>query len=151
MRLGGGRYLYFPPAWAVLVALFAGGIPFSLFLGRLGSDIESPEFLRYLVLGSPWLFILLLLLIFRWRALPGIEATIYAIWSSVVMCLPAEGATYVWKAWGLWGWGVFLPYNLPFLLLILTIWSMVLALPSAAIVFVLRRSWILLESYRSHH
>jgi hypothetical protein len=149
--MGETRFFYIPPTWAILVSLLAGGIPFSLFLGRLGSDIGSPEFLRYLVLGSPWLFLLLILTIFRWRTLPWVEATIYAIWSGVVMCVPAEGATYVWKAWEFWGWGVFLPYNLPFLLLILTIWSMVLALPSAAIVFVLRRAWILLESYRSHH
>ena len=132
-------YLSIPPVLSLVVALLLGGVPFSLFLMRLGIDIESPELIRYVLLGSPVLSLLLVAIAFRWRPLSQKKEIIYILWWSVAMCVPAEAIEYICVSWQLRGWSVFSIYNLPFLLLLLATWSMALGLASAMLVFVLRK------------
>jgi hypothetical protein len=132
-------YLSIPPVLSLVVALLLGGVPFSLFLMRLGIDIESPELIRYVLLGSPALSLLLIAIAFRWRPLSEKKEILYLLWWSIAMWVPAEAIGYICVSWPLRGWSVFSAYNLPFLLLLLVIWSTVLAFASALLVFLIRQ------------
>lgn len=132
-------YLSIPPVLSLVAALLLGGIPFSLFLMRLGIDIESPELIRYVLLGSPALSLLLIAIAFRWRPLSQKKEIFYFLWWSGAMWVPAEAIEYIYVSWQLRGWSVFSAYNLPFLLLLLVIWSAALGLASALLFFLIRQ------------
>jgi len=132
-------YLSTPPVLSLVVALLVGGIPFSLFLMRLGIDIESPELIRYVLLGSPALGLLLIAIAFRWRPLSQKKEIFYLLWWSVAMWVPAEAIEYIYVSWQLRGWSIFSAYNLPLLLLLLAIWSIALGLVTALLLFLVRQ------------
>jgi len=106
---------------------------------RLGIDIESPELIRYVLLGSPELGLLLIAIAFSRRPLSQKKEICYLLWWSVAMWVPAEAIEYIYVSWQLRGWSVFSAYNLPSLLLLLAIWSIALGLVTALLLFLIRQ------------
>jgi hypothetical protein len=123
------------------VALLAGGLPFSFALLHLGADMASPELLRYALIASiPFPVILIGI------ALKFGNSRFYILfgqvcWWSIIACVPLEAVTYLCSAWSLKEATLFSKDELPTLLLLLALWSVILAVPStllAALVTLIR-------------
>lgn len=130
--------LYFPPTWSLLLAVLAGGGPFSIALIRIGIDMESPELIRYVLISSPLLCILMVAIAVCWASIPAERVVMQSVWCSLAMWVPLEALTYVVVSWELRRWNVFSLNNLPFLLLLLVCCSLVFALISAAFAMAIR-------------
>ena len=115
---------------------------FSLMLMRLGIDMESPEILRYILIATVplSLVVALALLSSRQRSWAGLGAA--AMLLSAITCVPLESLAYVVSLWSLRNTTVFHPSNLPTLLGILFGWSVVvavLAMTAASAIMGLRK------------
>jgi hypothetical protein len=120
------------------IAALAGGLPFSLALLHLGADMASPELLRYALIASIPLSVVLIVVGVRFgssRLLTLFGQT--CLWS-LIAWVPLEALTYLYSAWGLKGMTLFSREELPTLLLLLAIWSIFLAVPSTLLAFAVR-------------
>lgn len=115
------------------------GFVFSPMLMRLGIDIESPEILRYILIGTIPLTVVLLLILLRLRLQSTRHMFLAGFVLSGIMCVPLESLAYVSSNWGLRSIEVFRWGHLPMLLLLLLAWATVIGLMGSLIVFVLAR------------
>jgi hypothetical protein len=123
-------------SWASFAAsLLLGGLPFSLVLLRLGIDIESPQLLRYSLFATPYMVLLVSVILLMSKSR---RAWVSAMGLSIVSWVPLEACVYVISSWGLRGWKVFAPSNLTLLLLMLLIWAFVTGAVSALIALALK-------------
>jgi hypothetical protein len=120
------------------VCLGLGGLPFSFFLFRLGIDMESPEFPRYILVATPALMALLVTVVIAWSPIAKAHVLIDSIGLSALQWVPIEGIAFVISNWKLRGTEVFDPKHLPILLGILFIWAILAGISSAVFVLVLR-------------
>ena len=121
---------------SALAGLLLGGLPFSLLLLRLGIDIESPQLLRYGLIATPYMVLLLVGILLVWKP---VRPLIGALELSTLIWVPLEACVYLMSSWGLRGWKVLEPSNLPFLLLMLFIWAGVTGAISALISVAIRQ------------
>jgi len=124
-----------------VIALLVGGLPFSLALLHLGADIASPEFIRYALIASIPLLVVLLGIAIRFGNSGLFTLFGQVCWWSLIACVPLEAFTYLYSAWGLKGTTLFSKEELPTMLLLLAFWSLTLAVPStllAAVVALVR-------------
>jgi hypothetical protein len=129
------------------IALLVGGLPFSLALLHLGVDMTSPEFLRYVLIASIPLSVVLIGIALRFGSSRLFTLFGEVCWWGLIACVPLEAVTYLYCVWGLKGTTMFSWEELPTLLLMLAIWSFVLVVPSTLIAFAVRG--ILAESRTS--
>ena len=115
----------------------AAGAVFSATLMRLGTDMESPETLRYILIGTVPMAIVLTLALVQLGRRSGRQVLIGAFGLSVVMCVPLESFAYVVSGWNLRGSEVF-GRDLPTLLLLLIAWGTVISLLAFLAVFLFR-------------
>jgi hypothetical protein len=123
------------------IALVVGGLPFSLALLHLGADMASPEFLRYALIASIPLSVVLIGIAMRFGNSGLFTLFGQVSWWSFIACVPLEAFTYLYSAWGLKGATLFSKEELPTLLLLLAFGSVILAVPStllAAVVTLVR-------------
>lgn len=117
---------------AICVGL--GGVPFSICLYHLGEDIVSPNFLAYLLLATLPFILLLTIVVFVYgsryvRAIPGI-----CVGLSLCTCVPLEILAYAISNWDLRRNDL----GLPFMILLLSIWAIIIGLVSALLVWTAR-------------
>ena len=123
------------------IALLGGGLPFSLALLHLGADMASPELLRYALIASIPLSVVLIVIAAKFgdSRLLTLFGQVF-LWS-FIGCVPLEAFTYLCSAWGLKGATLFSKEELPTLLMLLAFWSLILAVPSTFVAnFVRTRS-----------
>jgi hypothetical protein len=120
------------------IALLGGGLPFSLALLHLGVDMASPELLRYALIASTPLSVVLIVIAVRFG--DSRLLTLFGqvcLWS-LIACVPLEAFTYLGSAWGLKGATLFSKQELPTLLLLLAFWSFIVAVPSTLVAMFIR-------------
>jgi hypothetical protein len=109
---------------AALLCLVLGALPFSVFLFRLGEDMVSPEFLRYtLIATAPLALLLTAVLFFRRRRLKLRVVLFESICLSALQWIPLELIAFVTSNWRLRGNEVFALYNFSPLLILLLVWA----------------------------
>jgi hypothetical protein len=119
-----GQFISFTTAALLCVTL--GGLPFSIALFRLGEDMVSAEFLRYnLIATAPLALLLLAVLFYRRRRLKLRAVLLESISLSVLQWVPLESIAFVTSNWRLRGNEVFAPGNLSPLLILLLAWATV--------------------------
>ena len=121
--------------FSALFSVTISGLIFSVILLRLGSAIESPEVLRYILIGTlPLSLVVAFALLCFYRHL-CIGVGLLAMFLSMIACVPMESIAYVLSAWGLRGVEVFNRSNLPTLMGILFGWSVVVAILSTLLMY----------------
>jgi len=101
------------PAIRAISLATGGGLVFSWALMRLGSDMESPELLRYILIATLPLTLLLMLALIQFRV-RSIRRTLFAGFVlSAIMCIPMESFAFVISEWSLRGSEVFERNHLP--------------------------------------
>ena len=120
------------------IALLVGGFPFSLALLHLGTDMESPELLRYASIASVPLSFVLIVNAMKFGSSRLFNLFGQVCWWSIITCVPLETLTYLYSAWGLKGTKLFSWQELPTLILMLAIWSIFLAVPSTLLAAAVR-------------
>jgi hypothetical protein len=108
---------------------------------RLGEDMASPELLRNALIASLPLSVVLIVIAVRFGNSRLFTLFGQVCWWSILACVPLEVFTYVGSTWGLKGATLFSKEELPMLLLLLALWSIILAVPStllAALVTLIR-------------
>jgi hypothetical protein len=116
------------PAIRAISLATGGGLVFSWALMRLGSDMESPELLRYILIATLPLTLLLMLALIQFRV-RSIRRTLFAGFVlSAIMCIPMESFAFVISEWSLRGSEVFERNHLPLLLLLLVVWEAVIGI-----------------------
>jgi len=106
------------------------GLVFSLILLRLGMDVESPQLIKYILVGTiPLSLVVAFADLFFYRHLcTGVF--LLAIFLSAIACMPMESLTYMFSEWGLRSSAIFERVHLPTLIGILFGWSVVVAMLS---------------------
>jgi hypothetical protein len=92
--------------------------------------MASPEFLRYALIASIPLSVLLIGIAMKFGSPRLLTLFGESCWWSLIACIPLEAFTYLHSAWGLKGTTLFSREELPTLLLMLAVWSLFLAVPS---------------------
>jgi hypothetical protein len=116
---------------ASLIVIAVGGIPFSFCLSRLGTDMASPELLRYALIATAPFVAILAGVALRFGSHRGMLRLAEVSWWSLLMCVPLEALTYLYSAWALKGRHLFLLDELPTLVVLLSAWAIALAIPSS--------------------
>jgi hypothetical protein len=108
---------------AAFLCVMLGGLPFSIFLFRLGEDMVSPEFLRYTLIATAPMEVLLSAVLFGRRQRSKSRVVFESVCLSMLQWVPLELTAFVASNWRLRGNDVFASYNLPPLLIFLSIWG----------------------------
>jgi hypothetical protein len=82
------------------IALLVGGLPPSLALLHLRADIASPEIIRYALIASIPLFVVLPGIVIRFGNCGLFSLFGQVCWWSLIACVPLEAFTYLYSAWG---------------------------------------------------
>jgi len=103
------------------------GLVFSLILLRLGIALESPELLKYMLVGTIRLSLVVAFAVLSFYRHLCTGVFLLAIVLSAIACMPMESLTYMFSVWGLRGSAIFERVHLPTLIGILFGWSVVVA------------------------
>lgn len=103
------------------------GLVFSLILLRLGTAFESPELLKYMLVGTIPLALVVAFAVLSFYRHLCTGVFLLAIVLSAIACMPMESLTYMFSEWGLRGSAIFERVHLPALIGILFGWSVVVA------------------------
>ncbi|WP_260736181.1 hypothetical protein [Tunturiibacter lichenicola] len=93
--------------------------------------MASPELLRYSLIASAPLVVVLTGVAVRFGSRQGMARYAEVCWWSSIMCVPVEAITYLFCAWPLKGERLFSRDELPTLVALLAVWALVLAIPSS--------------------
>jgi hypothetical protein len=116
------------PGISAVASVVGAGLVFSLLLLRLSIDIESPEILRYMLIGTIPLAAVLAFAITGLRITSARHTVAAALLLGALMCVPLESIAYLISVWGLIGHDAFDSNHLPILIAILIGWTIVVAL-----------------------
>ncbi len=103
------------------------GLFFSLILLRLGIDVESPQLLKYMLVGTIPLSLVIAFAVLSFYRHLCTGVFLLAMFLSAIACIPMESLTYMFSEWGLHGSSIFERVHLPTLIGILFGWSVVVA------------------------
>ena len=104
-----------------LVCLVVGGLPFSLFLYRLGIDIASPELLHSILIATLLLVILLGVTMLFWSPRRSVRVIVDSLGLAFLMCVPVEVGAYLSSNWSDRGPDLFSANNLPYFVCLLCV------------------------------
>lgn len=111
------------------------GLAFSAILLRLGTAMESPEVLRYMLIGTlPMSIVVAFALLCFYRHL-CVGVGLLAMFLSMLACIPMESIAYVHSAWPLHSVEVFNGSHLPALVGVLLGWSVVIAILATLLMY----------------
>lgn len=117
------------PGIFAVASVVGAGLVFSVLLLRLGIDIESPELLRYMLIGIIPLAAVLAFATTTGLRITAARHTVSAtLLLGALMCVPMESIAYLISVWGLIGHGAFASNHLPILIALLIGWTIVVAL-----------------------
>lgn len=108
-------------------SVIMSGLVFSLILLRLGIALESPELLKYMLVGTIPLSLVVAFAVLSFYRHLCTGLFLLAIVLSAIACMPMESLTYIFSEWGLHGSAIFERVHLPTLIGILFGWSVVVA------------------------
>jgi hypothetical protein len=108
--------------------------------------MNSPELLRYVLIAS--LPLMLISIGLGWRFGNSRIAVLFAeiVWWSFIMWVPLEAISYICGSWSLHGRDLFSVDYLPLLMIVLTVWSLILAILAALFVVLIRNKSIFSNS-----
>ena len=112
-------------ARALALGVVGGGIPTLLGIPLLNGSVASAEFLKFSLICTPlWILVSTVMGVRGFDGAVGPRlGRIYLI--SLGACVPVPAIIFATLDWRYQGWGVFDVKNLPFLLLLLTVWALV--------------------------
>lgn len=103
------------------------GLVFSLTLLRLGIALESPELLKYILIATIPLSLIVAFAVLSFYRHICTGVVLLAAVLSAIACVPMESVTYIFSEWGFLGPAIFERVHLPTLIGILFGWSVVVA------------------------
>jgi hypothetical protein len=111
------------------------GLIFSVILLKLGTAIESPEVLRYILIGTLPLSVVVGFALLRFYRQLCVGVGFLAVFLSMIACMPMESIAYVLSAWEMRGLEIFNRSHLPTLIVLLFGWSVVIALLATLLMY----------------